>query len=251
MDEMNYQPTENIVVENDNLVLQLFKRAFSHPLFFAITILMTISAGAGLVSGGINVFCIIYTISFWLLYYSAKNDNVMSIMGMKLFNGTLKAKNIVLWVVIGILAVCGVLCMFVFPILSGPVSEIINNFVDLGDSVHFMPGYTDVTGNFSVIFGIIIGFVFLVLAVIFALVNIFYLNKALAFTKSLYNSGNSGVFGFANAKYVAIWILVMGIISAVSIDSRNLNLLSVASQLTNAAAYIIGYFWINKALLSE
>ncbi len=251
MDEMNYQPTDNIAIENENLVLQLFKRVFSHSLFFTITILMTISAGAGLISGGIDVFAVIYTISFWLLYYSAKNDNDISIKGMKLFNGTLKAKGIILWVAVGILAVCGVLCMIIFPILSGPISEILNSFVDLGDIAYIMPGKTDVADGFSIIFGIIVGFLLLVCAGMLALFNVFYINKALAFSKSLYNSGNSGVFGIVNAKYVAIWILVIGIINAVGIDADNLNLLSAASELTSSAAYIIGYFWINKVLLSE
>lgn len=248
MNENNYQAVENPVVENEPTVLQFFKNAFSHQLFLAITILMTVSAGFSIVGGSFDVFKILYSIGFWLIYTSASNDTLMNIKGIKFVNGVIQARRIVNWVAVGIIAVCGILCMFVFPLISVGLSDILRDSFLVGDVYVF--DSLDIADSAAVIVGIVVGVVLLISAVICALFNIFYINKTVDFVKSLYNSAETNVFGIVNARYVGIWFLVIGIVNALS-GLSSFDFVLILSQLSFAAAYIIGYFWIKNILLAE
>lgn len=250
MENMNYN-TETYQTNADNgfagsFVLERLRSVFSHPLFLTIAILMTVSAGLGVLSGSFDVFSILFAVAGWILYCSSKNQPVINLKGLSLASGTVFASEIVIWVCAGIVAVCGVLCMAIFPLISGFLYGSLERFFD--DRAFSGLVISDVS---MAIVGVLVGVVLLVLAVLLVLYNIFFVRKAHAFVKSLYESAQTGVYSVVCARTVTSWLLALGIIEAVGLLGCTGDVLLVLAGLSSAAVYFVAYVWMKKCFSDE
>ncbi len=228
----------------ENMVLQFLRGAFSDTLFLVICILLTVGAGFNLISGSIDVINVLLTIAFWLIYYTAKNEPSFNIKRLKFLSGIVYAKYVLCWVAVGILTFCGVLFMFLFPIVSNLYGNLLEDILSSYNDIASILGGAISLGTAAI--GIIAGIAFWIIAIGITIINIFYTKKAHCFTKSLISSAESGEFQISNAKYISVWFIVMGIFEVISANKDN-----IIPCLTIGAAYIIGYIWMNKSVVSK
>lgn len=186
-------------------------------LFLVACILLSASALFSLVDGGIDVFKVLYTIFFWILFANARSKNFGNSNMLRCVSGTVLAEKVVTWVIFGMVASFS-LASFVAAFVaksfdSGIASQIYEELSEeLGESMSVA-----IYGGISSVklFMIVLGFAFLLIAAVVLLVNLLVINKVHRFTKSLYPSVAEDKNAVVGANAARIALLVMGIISAV------------------------------------
>ncbi|MBQ8974685.1 MAG: hypothetical protein IJ072_03040, partial [Oscillospiraceae bacterium] len=143
------------------------------------------------------------------------------------------------------------------------------------DSFDMMPyGYDAYNIYSNFVYGVgftVFGIVILIAAVVVLLINIFFYRKAHKVARSICVSAETGILSVEKSKGVRIWMLVMGILTAISalnslatagiindfsesfFEELNLHihyspLPAVLASICTAAAHILGYVWMKKNL---
>lgn len=216
--------------------LKKLEKTLCGGLFLAICIVASARAGFSLLGGSIEVFSVLFCIGFWLTFAAAKKGTLAeSRTGISMVSGTVKAELILIWVAVGILAVCGVIVLIMSPVSAAfPeafMSELAEELRDIDPSLYFYITTPNGTQTFDLFDAdslspavvttlvAIIGIVLLVIAAVFTLLNIFYFRNVHKLTKSVCVSFESGTYSLAKLKTAKTWFLVMGILDAVSFPS--------------------------------
>ncbi|MBR5451706.1 MAG: hypothetical protein IKV36_01790 [Clostridia bacterium] len=213
---------------------------FSDKLFFVATILMTVSAAAGFVGGGIPVFYILIAIAMWMAYAAVKNKNVMGLgTPLKMFSGISLAEYILGWVVTGCFGLGGISMLLGGAALGTVTNEYLKYIGDFSD---IMPNQ-EVGGIVIAIFGI----AFIIGAVAVALLNVFVVGKMRKTAKSVLVTFQTGIDQIVNLKLTKVCMLILGIISGISALSSLPNApLAFVSESCSAAVMIIFYVLLNN-----
>lgn len=217
--------------------------AFTHSLFLAAGILLSISVLLGLVGGTVDILGILYTIAFWMIFTGAR-ANKQPISGTGLFCGTVKASWIIGWVVTGIVAIAGIVVMF------APTVDV-ETFMDYSFSFNGEPMPVDDTFDrvFSV-FGthsfIWLGVGLLLLAVIIALLNLLYTRRLMALTRSIADGIDRSDAIIVEAEPTRKWMMVLGIISCLGIIGASIGSDSAMQSVCRGVSMILGSLWIKE-----
>lgn len=214
---------------------------FSGSLFLAVCILMTVSASMVLLDGYLNILSILYAISFWQLYSSSKKGKPLA--GFRLGCGTIKATEIILWVVIGILIVCGILVMFV---PQATVSTAVDMTFDIVDDFYdddILEESFNRLGSTAFIWG---GILMLVSAVGLAVVNMLYIRRLLIFVRTLEGSMDQPGRFPEETEPVRKWMMILGVLSCLGILGSMSGDYDSMQSVCRGACMIVGSVWIKN-----
>ncbi len=223
------------VISNEvNPVVQKWQQIFSHSLFLVMAILVSCSAVFSLFSGSVKVIPILFTIFFWIIFASAKKNEV-SAKHIRWISGTIYAQKIVNWVIVGVLGFLALISIFSASMLG----EILDTFnYNFDREVYAIIAEVGLSA-FFVIFAIVL----LLIAAAVVVINLLYISPAHQVAKSLY-------YGFIDVnklRTIKTWSLVLGIIAGVgALVSIGDGFASFISSACVAATYIIAYVWIDK-----
>lgn len=252
MDNMDNNVQMNDIAEQKSERISAIKSVdfvsmFSHPLFLAICILWSVNIFVEILANysydnsvSLDVIGILFLIGLWISYGKAKS-RVSPLTGMNMVSGTLKAIYIILWVVVGILIVCGLLMIGGAVVLGENMAGFIESAGIDVDSINASLGY-----ELSVIlFCVIFSAGFIGAAIIFMIVNVFYIGKVHLFAKSLCENEKCGENEIEKAKAAKNWLMVVGIFTAISavFGESALGFISCGVQ---AATLIVSSCWIRK-----
>lgn len=255
---------ENTVTPNSDIVQSEFSKkpqVFKTPaylkggLFMTVCILTTVGTALNLISGSFSVLNILFSIFLWLVYSSAHSNNPLYAQHMRLISGTIFARYVINWVIFGLLIFCCIILTIVLAIgglsylpenaFSGTLynNGVTEEVFDILETVFQL-------GISSVILILII--VMLLAALAIALFNVFGIGSIHTFAKSLYLYESGATKRILNPKAAKSWILVFGILNAVSALSSisNKSLLAYGIGCI-AAAYIVAFALLNKYFQSS
>lgn len=242
---------------------ELFKQKLlgmvKDELFMVLCILQTVSVGASVLYGGMNVISILFTIFMWLVWSRARNG-ILDVGSMRRISGAVYATYVVSWVICGLLGVSAVIMLALSATIDSYVSDIYSALAEIGVS-YLYDELIDIireAGITTNIFGfvfIVLGVVMIIAAVAIALVNIFGTRKLHRFAKSLYIGAGSEDPVVVSANGAATWMLICGIFNGLSAlsslaDISN-SVMLLASQGCAATTYIIGYVIVKKHITSK
>lgn len=189
-----------------------FKWLFSQPMFLVTTILFSLSLTHSVISSLIEgsftmpVLEALATISFWILFAAAKRtatkDNY--IKPLKILSATALVTYILNWVMVGILALIGIL-MTIMPMIEEAISTEEFNVYEMA------LGSDDGKGVAFVVFGIL----FLSLAIGMVFANIFIYGKLKKFAKEFTENAKNGVIYTEGIKGVKLRLLISAAIDTV------------------------------------
>ncbi len=234
-----------------------FKSAFGSGMFLAMCVLETVSVALSTFSisifngGGvrlnyninINIIGLLIMIGMWMIYASARDmsTDVMKPGGFTIVSGCIKATRIILWVLIGIffaagLAMAAVGAAFDPALVSEALDTIYSTVEGLPEIMERIAGL--VSGGFAALV-IMLGVVLILAAVITLIFNLTFCKSCHRLARSMaeYVKGDCDELDCVRA--VSIWLMVIGILSALSALS------SLAGGCT-AAMYIIGSVFLEK-----
>lgn len=213
---------------------------FTTTLFLAICILMTISTVIGLVDGTMDILGILYVIAFWQLYSTARSGKDLAGFGLGI--GTVKASWIIGWIVAGVLAVCGVIIMFI-------PSSAVHTAVDYSFSITG-PGSEELLDDVLEFFGqygmIWIGVILLLIAVVVAVINILYTKRFYTFARSLRDCMDKPEWFPEEAEPLRKWMFVLGILGCLGILGGLYDDSSSIQSVSRGVSLILGSIWIKN-----
>ena len=227
------------------------KAAFSGTLFLVMAILTTASAVLSFLnsaSGGIFSFGIInilFIIAMWMLFATARSaEKPLSRGAMKLAHGTSIALYVIGWVIFGLLVFLAI-CFFIVSAANISADLLYTLFYSITEALPGVFSYA-LSGIFS-----FLGIILVLVAVIVALVTVFFYGSLKKFTRSVRDSADTGIMNIQKAKTVRVWFLVLGIIDAVEAVSGLITIsytgaLPALATACTAAAYIIAYVWAGQ-----
>lgn len=229
--------------------------AVKSPLFLTVAILMSISVGIKAITAlsannlSVDIIGLLIMIGMWIAYVNASKtpkEQAIPANGLNMISGTVKAMRIISLVVSIIFIVCSLIL-----ILLGVV-------INQNEAIYhnFRTGYLEGIGSQSLLVGgkviydfrdliatpeaamrclIGIGVVLMFVAIVILVVYYFLFLKTLhRFTYSVCENVKNGT-PIEKANSVWVWLLVLGIISAVfSLDNLLVNGPSVAAQIISA-----------------
>lgn len=224
--------------------------ALRDNLFFITCILMTISAAAAILSGGLNVISILITIFLWLTYSKSKLG-VVDVNSLKFVSGTVYA-NYVLTNIAAILGIIsGILTAFAMLVLPGSTAEIYNTLIkEIGKEIPFL---IDVFSFAAFkIAGIVIALFISFVSVVALVINVLGMKKIHSFAKSVYKGVMLGDTAFYKPVVVKNWLIFFGVCSAFSaLTSLSGNFFTAVSLGASAAAMFIAAVLIKRYFIIE
>ncbi len=118
------------------------KEVLGSGLFLAIAILSTLNA---LMYAGANIISLLSAIAMWVIYGAAKSANHTCRTGLKFSSGIIRAKFIINWICISVLAVVLVILLIFVPMVKDVIEEAEEEFSrDLEEIFAEMPSDFDV-----------------------------------------------------------------------------------------------------------
>ncbi len=118
------------------------KEVLSSGLFLAIAILSTLNV---LYYAGTNIIAILTAIAMWVIYGAAKSENNTCKTGLKFSSGIIRAKYIINWVAISVLAVILVILLIFVPMVKDVIEEAEEDFTEaMGEILDEIPDDFDI-----------------------------------------------------------------------------------------------------------
>lgn len=224
-------------------VVGRFASAFRDKLFMAVCILMSTALGLSILSSAVdqslslNVISLLFVIFLWMIFAGAQK-NTVNLTGMKGVSGTMKALCILLWIAVGFLALFGII-FFAVPSLLGGLFETALQHYEEELSGLFVLGGSMVS--------VAIGFVFLFMAVILTLFNIFGYHSIHRMMKTMCTSVLNNYEQIDKLKAGKGWLMAFGVLNGLSaltvLATSPMNALATGST---AAALIIASIWVDR-----
>lgn len=232
-------------------------------LFLTVCILQSIATALPLFSGNISVISILFTIFLWLAYYNARKNTPNTITNMRSISGTLFAQYVINWVLCGLSALCGILFVSVAGFIGKNATYLdsfrydIRRYIyqaisesELGKEIYSNLSYLNAFTFATLI--IIAAFIFIIIAIVLALFNIFGTRSIHKFAQSLYRREAGVTNTLVKLGTAKNWMLVFGIFKGISAVS------SIPTSLTDfcvdgclAAIYIIAFIIIGKYISQD
>ena len=237
---------------NDNTVAAKWVPAFRSSLFLTICILVTAAAVFSLPAGTMDVIKILFTVFLWLIYADAQRGKVTS-NRLRCVSGTVCAVKVINWVLVGIFGFSGIVITVLFAVLGNaiPLNYItsIESQIDMLDGINKLLPYTfeiDITDV-----ALIIGVLFILVAVIVAVFNACGMASIHSLTKSMYKAIDVNNFKCRKFSAAKSWLLTFGILDALGLAGDILHPFSLFAGACTAAAYIISYIWLGRFFESK
>jgi hypothetical protein len=223
--------TNNAVNPTIGIVLKIFK----DKLFLVICILVSSSTGISLINFSFPIINILYTIFLWIIFAKSQKA-VVDNNYIRYVSGTIFASYIIKIVIFSIVGIFGIFLAIFSGILfnSDMWNEILSQIKEYTYSYAWLFNY--ITSAYIMIISVVL--IFFSLSGI--LLNIFGWRSIHKFVQSIYKNIENKNSPIANYNRAQIWLLVFGIIKAVSIIVGNV------TAGCNAAALIIGSILIKK-----
>lgn len=238
---------EILAEQKPNFVLQALK----DKLFLAICILVTATAALQVLAGSGPVLQILLTIFLWLVYAKAQK-NEFDAKNLRCVSGTVYAAYVIEYVLAGAMALLGVSFALIFG-AAATTPEIIKEFLfSLSDSPELYEMMREIIATEGIlsIAGTVFLVVFLVIAVLIVVFNIFSLGRIHKLAKSVYQSGGTERSALKHVKAAKNWLIVLAVFAILS-GLGNLHgatFFSGLASLTDGAAMIISAILIGKYL---
>ena len=216
---------------------------FNDPLFLVVCILVTVSAGLGVLSASFDVLKILYSVVLWLIYVNCRGGNVDA-KYIRNLSGTVYASYIVTNITAVIGGICGVIGGILLPIAAE--SELVSDLLDALDiGASFLPalGLFAATAWLIIIFSVIICGVILVF-------NYLGRRRIHAFLKAQHIALSCGGENYADLDGAKTWLMVLGVFTGVSALSSS-GLDGLLSTACFAAALIIGSLLLGRHFIGE
>lgn len=218
--------------------------ALKNDLFLVICILVSASAAFSLANEQLPLLTILATIFLWIVYAKARKDAADG-ETLRCLSGTIFAHYVVMYVVVGCFVLAALLFLLVFALVSdsaGLIEEIINEFGVMEAE------YIDLIELFLSLSGLVAFLIFALLAVPVFLLNFFGMRKIHGFVKSVYQSVQYNVPAFQHIKAAQTWLMVFGILSAISAcTALSASVASALSGGCSAAAMIVASILVRKS----
>lgn len=232
-------------VNTGNSVLNRFSSMFKDNLFLVICILMSASCGLALINVSFPVIAIIITVFLWMIFAQAKNG-IVEAKYMRYISGAVFADYIVTWVLCGLVAFLGIMCFMLFAALGSDPDVVSALMSALRQVPGMTPALMSAMNSSIIVIAIIILFSCVIGAAAAALLNIFGIRTIHRFVKSAYQSVDAGQLMVYKVRAAKTWILVFGILEAVSAAFSITNFSAFLANGCGAAATIIGSVLIGK-----
>ena len=230
-----------------NKVLTIFK----DNLFLTLCVLLSVSCGATILGGnGVPITTLLAMIFLWIVYSKARN-NIVDVKNMRCVSGVVYAEYVIINVVSILLAVVGIILGVGVGFVDAVAGEVMDAYMN---SFHANIGGVpfDLTETFAVGMGWLTAGLFIFVAAILLVVNLFAWKKLHGFVKSVYVAvQNGGATPIVNAKIAKAWLWVFGIFSAVGTLGSFYNPLALLSSGCSTAAYIIGAILVDKYFVEK
>ena len=252
-----------------------YRTAFSDPMFFAITVIMTVVAilsvfvgnrslvrftdsGAGFtLSITAAVFPILFAIALWIIFASVRGQGRISTTGFAMASGILKALRIIIWIIMVVFIIFAVLLIiagnYVVNQLDVSLPDFLNELgIELKSNVPI--GHPDPISGLGMTVVIVVGMILLIVIII---VNVVYLKKLHRFAKSVCVSLKTGTPDFRCVRGAKNWLIVTAVFSflgaAGSLTSfrGSLYALSLISALLSGIASILASMMVKKYFLND
>ncbi|MBE6587031.1 MAG: zinc ribbon domain-containing protein [Ruminococcaceae bacterium] len=246
--------------------LENTKTKLQNPLFLAICILLTVSAGVGFFFGSFDVLAILIVIGVWLVYAGSTGENTNLIgSGIKVTSVSVKIGYVLTYVGAGLIILFGLLCLLIFGMIGDAVGEftteiyagfeeaLMENHVDAETSAMmyefidaFIKAITELSG---VVIGVILFVATLLSAGIMILVNVLFTGRFSKYLTNVSRAYNECRPIELNERGVATRILVYGIFLGIGALSTLATgaLFGFISQGSMVAACILSYILLKKA----
>lgn len=210
-------------------------------LFMIIAILTTAATAVQLIASSINLIALLITIFMWLAYSKAQKGE-LDRNNLRHVSGTVYAMYIIFNVAAIMLIVSGALTALTLGLAASEFpSEILMEIDDVPtEMLELLLGAG----------GIALGVFVVVMGVVMLLISIFCYKRLHRFAKSLYESIDTLQFAFVHQQTAYNWLLVIGILDAISaFGTMAGNPLNGVATGCTAAAYIVGALLVKKHFL--
>ncbi len=209
-----YQPDYADPQESE-FVFGMLKQECSSKLFLALCILASVGPVMTLLSMGLSgiisaAIPAILAISCWVMYVSAtQNKDITGFINpLKTINVVATVEWVINWVAVGLVGLVAVIFFIGAGALDGMMDMVMDGFEDAF-------GGMITTDMFEGMFAVL-GIIMLLVAGLIAVINIFYYGNLRKCTASFKDSAIYGRFMVAKVGTVKTWLMVMGVISAIS-----------------------------------
>lgn len=233
---------------SDDSFIGKISKIIKSPLYLVCTILFSLYVVLDIAAGsGIDLFTALICVGLWVAYANAASGKLTE-TGFKIISGTVRAQKIVMWVVFGIfaaLALVFIILGFVLPAAGIEVSDILNSrYFDMTltyQQKDILPYIEALVGALSVAFVfIMLGIIFVLIAVITLLVNLLFIRRAHMFAKSVKESVISGENRIYAPLSNKVWLIIYAVISFFSLFSIG-GVISVFRTIACIAALICAF----------
>lgn len=227
--------------------------AIKSKLFLALCILMTVSTACLALSFSFNIIGILATIFLWILYSNTKKGTTSS-KDLRNISGTVYASYIVDYVLAGLMAFLGIAFLFIaiFASNNAMVLEAFEESLVLSPQLQQMLPYP-LTAQIVLVFIWVFAILFLFMAVVTFIINIFGIRHIHRTVKLSYQSMDNPAVNptkYANSARVWMWIFgVFTILSGLSAIVSTGFLVGVSSA-CQGVVYILGAILVNRCLLT-
>ncbi len=202
--------------------------ALKSPLFFALTILLTVFAAFRLLSGKFPVIDILWAIFAWIVYLRATKD-ICDVKSLRVLSGVIFADFI-----IGLVGSVNRAITGVFIIISKDAKDALlqnTEFLNYVKEDMEKNGGNFIFDNLEIAVEII-GVLYLIFCIFEILINLFGVKSIHSFVKSVYKGVESGKIEIKKRKTAQVWLMIFGIISAIG---------ALATLITTGFSDFIGF----------
>lgn len=249
-------------VENEQLtaekITEKVSAAFSSKtflgalIFYSVAVIFSIIPLALGMEIDFPIINIIVAVSFWCLYSNAKNMSHFSsyIAPIKTVRITLKVLRIIIWIVVGSLAVASLILLAAAIMFSKFGPEFLDVFADFDVSSSWF-NIQSISPEEPIFFTVLIALcvAFLLISFLVALLNIFAFGSFYKMANSFENGLKTGNMFVQKAKATKDWLIVMGVCSLVAVlfsfkmlentNETALNMLNILSSICSGIACLL------------
>ncbi len=238
-------PNPNIVNQAQNPVAQHLLGVVNDSMFLVICILASAGAVLGLPNGNFNLLTILSAIFLWIVFAGGKKGFVDR-NNMRNVSGVVFAQYVIMWVLVGLLALLGIICGALISVTGTEFTSELESQL----SARFSPDELDIVLKLLPVSAVVVIIALFIVAACIAIVNVFAYRNIHKFARSLYVSLDCGLFYFEKANTARSWLMVFGVIEALScvtaLTDISKNYFSLLAGLCTATMYILSSVLIGK-----
>ncbi len=193
-----------------NPAAQSILKALKDSLFLVICILFSVSVVMALANDSLSVPNILIAVFLWLTYAQSQKGTADA-KHLRCISGAVYANYVITYVAAGLILLLGVIFTAAFGLIADNPSLIEGILADVTDV-----DVAALTQMFAVIPSAVILTVFVIVAAIIVVMNIFSLRYIHRFAQSIYKSIEAGALNLKYVDTAKIWLFVFGGFSAIN-----------------------------------